>query len=73
MVRTGEKAKLLEAMQHAKKYLSPYIDSQSKEILRAAGLLAFRQNTQDEPYKVCNTPPYLPFFPANKYSLFTLL
>jgi hypothetical protein len=38
------------------KYLSPYIDSQSKEILRAAGLLAFRQNTQDEPYKSLYSP-----------------
>ena len=52
MVRTGSKAKYMEAMVHAKKYLTPYIDTQSTEIHRAAGLLAFPKNTKAEPYKV---------------------
>ena len=56
MVRTGQRDKLLEAMQHAKKYLSPHIESQSQEIHRAAGLLAFPKDTDTEPYKVCPIP-----------------
>lgn len=55
MVRTGNKAKYLEAMLHAKKYLTTYIDSQSAEIHRAAGLLAFPKDTKAEPYKVGRT------------------
>lgn len=52
MVRTGKSEKLVEAMQHAKKYLAPYMETKSKEIHRAAGLLAFPSNTETEPYKV---------------------
>jgi macrophage erythroblast attacher len=39
-------------MQHAKKYLSPHIETQYQEIHRAAGLLAFSEDTDAEPYKV---------------------
>jgi hypothetical protein len=74
MVRTGQKAKLLEAMQHAKRYLAPHIDSQPKEIHRAAGLLAFPKNTQAEPYKVCSEPSYILFngMVVDRSSLYTL-
>ncbi|KAL3489449.1 protein fyv10 [Aspergillus germanicus] len=51
MIRTGDKAKFIDAMTHAKKYLSPYIETQSTEIHRAAGLLAFPPDTKAEPYK----------------------
>lgn len=55
MVRTGQPTKMIEAMQHAKKYLSPYLETQSVEIHRAAGLLAFPRDTDAEPYKVYTT------------------
>ncbi|PWY85673.1 hypothetical protein BO94DRAFT_557097 [Aspergillus sclerotioniger CBS 115572] len=51
MVRTEHKEKLVDAMVHAKKYLAPYIETQSMEIHRAAGLLAFPPDTKAEPYK----------------------
>ncbi|CEL04318.1 Putative Protein fyv10 [Aspergillus calidoustus] len=54
MIRTGDKAKFIDAMAHAKKYLSPYIETQSTEIHRAAGMLAFPPDTKAEPYKVCS-------------------
>lgn len=52
MIRSGDKSKLVEAMVHAKKYLTPYAETQSTEIHRAAGLLAFPGDTKAEPYKV---------------------
>lgn len=54
MIRSGDKIKYMEAMVHAKKYLTPYMDSQSEEIHRAAGLLAFPKDTKAEPYRVCS-------------------
>lgn len=51
MIRTGDKKKLLEAMVHAKKYLTPYMETQSTEISHAAGLLAFPRDTKAEPYR----------------------
>ncbi|EEA24675.1 GID complex subunit containing RING finger motif protein [Talaromyces marneffei ATCC 18224] len=51
MVRTGQPTKMIEAMQHAKKYLSQHLETQSVEIHRAAGLLAFPRDTDAEPYK----------------------
>ncbi|KAL2823974.1 CTLH/CRA C-terminal to lish motif domain-containing protein [Aspergillus cavernicola] len=51
MVRTGDRTKFVDAMAHAKKYLTPYIETQSAEIHRAAGLLAFPPDTKAEPYK----------------------
>ncbi|KAH8434702.1 FYV10 family protein [Aspergillus melleus] len=51
MLRTGNKEKVVEAMMHAQKYLSSYIETQSAEIHRAAGLLAFPKDTKAEPYK----------------------
>ncbi|KAB8232161.1 FYV10 family protein [Aspergillus alliaceus] len=56
MVRTGDKGKLVEAMAHAKKFLAPYIETQSTDIHRAAGLLAFPWDTKAEPYKSMYAP-----------------
>ncbi|OQE18500.1 hypothetical protein PENFLA_c021G00809 [Penicillium flavigenum] len=51
MVRTQDKSKKIEAIIHAKKYLIPNHQSQNSEIMRAAGLLVFTQDTRAEPYK----------------------
>ncbi|KAL4883100.1 CTLH/CRA C-terminal to lish motif domain-containing protein [Aspergillus karnatakaensis] len=51
MIRAGNKIKLADALIHAKKYLSPYLETQSAEIHRAAGLLAFPPGTKAEPYE----------------------
>ncbi|KAI9830983.1 MAG: GID complex subunit containing RING finger motif [Phylliscum demangeonii] len=51
LVRTGERAKLLEATHHARKYLSPHRDSHAEWIHQAAGLLAFAPDTATEPYQ----------------------
>lgn len=56
MIRIGDKKKLIEAMLHAKKYLTPYMETQSTEISHAAGLLAFPRDTKAEPYRVCIGP-----------------
>lgn len=56
MLRAGDRSKYMEAMVHARKYLTPYLDSQSPEIHRAAGLLAFPKDTRAEPYKVSPLP-----------------
>ncbi|RAL08375.1 FYV10 family protein [Aspergillus homomorphus CBS 101889] len=51
LIRSGDKKKFVDAMMHAKKYLAPYKETQSTEIHRAAGLLAFPRDTKAEPYK----------------------
>ncbi|CAG8025244.1 unnamed protein product [Penicillium salamii] len=51
MVRTQDKSKKVEAIIHAKKYLVSNQQSQNTEIMRAAGLLVFTQDTRAEPYK----------------------
>ncbi|KAG2412670.1 hypothetical protein HFD88_010227 [Aspergillus terreus] len=56
MIRTGDKGKLVEARAHARKYLTPFIETQSAEIHRAAGLLAFPKDTKAEPYKSMYAP-----------------
>lgn len=66
MIRTGDKKKLLDAMLHAKKYLTPYMDTQATEIRRAAGLLAFPRDTKAEPYRVHTISPFVPVFSANQ-------
>lgn len=50
MLRNGSKT---EAREHAKKYLVPHNDTQSKLILHAAGLLVYPPDTIAEPYRVC--------------------
>lgn len=52
MVRSQDKSKKVEAIVHAKKYLVSNQQSQNTEIMRAAGLLVFTQDTRAEPYKV---------------------
>ncbi|PKY05369.1 protein fyv10 [Aspergillus campestris IBT 28561] len=56
IIRAGDRTKYVDAMNHAKKYLTPYIDTQSAEIHRAAGLLAFPRDTKAEPYKSLYAP-----------------
>ncbi|KAL4917922.1 CTLH/CRA C-terminal to lish motif domain-containing protein [Aspergillus aurantiobrunneus] len=51
MIRTRDRTKLVDAMAHAKRYLAPYDETQSADIHRAAGLLAFPPDTNAEPYK----------------------
>ncbi|KAL4942855.1 hypothetical protein BDV06DRAFT_221791 [Aspergillus oleicola] len=51
MIRKRDKTKFVDAMVHARKYLAPYTETQSAEIHRAAGLLAFPPDTKAEPYK----------------------
>ncbi|OJJ55311.1 hypothetical protein ASPSYDRAFT_61008 [Aspergillus sydowii CBS 593.65] len=51
MIRTRDRTKFVDAMAHARKYLAPYDETQSAEIHRAAGLLAFPPGTKAEPYK----------------------
>ncbi|KAJ5334283.1 hypothetical protein N7541_004118 [Penicillium brevicompactum] len=51
MVRTQDRLKKVEAIIHAKKYLVSNQQSQNTEIMRAAGLLVFTQDTRAEPYK----------------------
>ena len=55
MVRTQDKSKKIEAILHAKKYLISNYQAQNSDIMRAAGLLVFTQDTRAEPYKVSQT------------------
>ena len=55
MVRTQDKSKKIEAILHAKKYLISNYQAQNSDIMRAAGLLVFTQDTRAEPYKVSRT------------------
>jgi hypothetical protein len=79
MIRTGDRGKLIDAMAHAKRYLTPYTETQSKEIHRAAGLLAFPQDTKAEPYKVHTSnpcPQIRPLclkYPANRFLVDVLI
>ncbi|KAL2128132.1 hypothetical protein VTI74DRAFT_9624 [Chaetomium olivicolor] len=50
MMRTGSQAKMLEAISHAKKYITPFNDTFPVEVSNMAGLLAYRPDTQLEPY-----------------------
>lgn len=59
MIRTGDKRNFVDAMMHAKRYLTPYIETQSTEIHRAAGLLAFPPDTKADPYRVCTNSSIL--------------
>ncbi|KAJ5855695.1 uncharacterized protein N7529_009639 [Penicillium soppii] len=56
MVRTQDRFKKVEAIIHAKKYLVSNPQSQNMEIMRAAGLLVFTQDTRAEPYKSLFSP-----------------
>ncbi|KAJ5595793.1 hypothetical protein N7450_002251 [Penicillium hetheringtonii] len=51
LVRSQDQMKKIEAIAHAKKYLVTNQETQNKEIMRAAGMLVFTQDTRAEPYK----------------------
>jgi macrophage erythroblast attacher len=44
----------LEAITYARKYLSPWKTTENKRIGQAMGLLAYKSDTQCQPYKVSN-------------------
>ncbi|KAJ4304157.1 GID complex subunit containing RING finger motif [Collariella sp. IMI 366227] len=50
MMRTGSQTKMLEAINHARKYITPFNDTFPVEVSNMAGLLAYRPTTQLEPY-----------------------
>lgn len=52
LVRSQDQTKKIEAIAHAKKYLVTNQETQNKEIMRAAGMLVFTQDTRAEPYQV---------------------
>lgn len=62
---------VLEARQHAQKYIAGNTDAHSREIYQASGLLAYSPNTEIEPYKV-RTPPPLPVPGFKQFSLFII-
>ena len=51
-IELRRKGQLLEARQHAQKFIAAGTDTNSAEIHRAAGLLAYPPDTPVEPYKV---------------------
>jgi len=50
MMRTGSQAKMVEAINHARKYITPFNDTYPIEVSHMAGLLAYRSDTTLEPY-----------------------
>ncbi len=50
MMRTGSQTKMLEAITHAKKHITPFNDTFPVEVSNMAGLLAYRPDTELEPY-----------------------
>ncbi|KAK4043513.1 CTLH/CRA C-terminal to lish motif domain-containing protein [Parachaetomium inaequale] len=50
MMRTGSQTKMLEAINHAKKHITPFNDIYPVEVSNMAGLLAYRPDTVLEPY-----------------------
>ncbi|KAI2788311.1 Protein fyv10 [Penicillium oxalicum] len=56
LVRTEDPMKKIEAINHARKYLVPNSEPDSKQIERAAGMLVFAQDTRAEPYKTFFSP-----------------
>ncbi|KAK3901050.1 CTLH/CRA C-terminal to lish motif domain-containing protein [Staphylotrichum tortipilum] len=50
MMRTGSQPKMLEAIAHAKKHITPFNDTFPVEVSNMAGLLAYRPDTPLEPY-----------------------
>lgn len=56
MTRTMSTSKMLEAIAHAKKYISPCNDTYPLEVESIAGLLAFPPDTTIEPYASLYSP-----------------
>lgn len=52
MVRTKDINKKVEAITHARKYLTLNAESQKDEVNQVAGLLVFTQDSRSEKYKV---------------------
>lgn len=52
LVRTQDQAKLVESINHAKKFLLPYRASYPREVQQACGLLAFPPGTRAPAYTV---------------------
>lgn len=52
MVRTKDLSKKVEAISHARKYLTLNPESQKDEVNQVAGLLVFTQDSRSEKYKV---------------------
>ncbi|KAK4123096.1 hypothetical protein N657DRAFT_597383 [Parathielavia appendiculata] len=50
MMRIGSTSKMLEAISHAKKHITPFNDTYPDEVSNMAGLLAYRPDTTLEPY-----------------------
>ncbi|KAL2201025.1 CTLH/CRA C-terminal to lish motif domain-containing protein [Corynascus similis CBS 632.67] len=50
MMRTGSHTKMIEAISHAKKYITPFNETYPVEVSHMAGLLAYRPDTSIEPY-----------------------
>ncbi len=50
MVRTCTPTKMVDAINHAKKYIVPFNDTYPVEVAQMAGLLAYRPDTDLEPY-----------------------
>lgn len=50
MMRTALQPKMIEAINHARKYISPFIDTYPTEVSNMFGLLAYRPDTKLEPY-----------------------
>lgn len=51
-IELRREGRLLEARQHAQKYIAPHTETHSAEIYTAASMLAFPPDTQAEPYRV---------------------
>lgn len=58
-IELRRKGRLLEARQHAQKFISPSIENNNPEVHRAAGLLAYSPQTRAEPYRVRAQMPLL--------------
>ncbi|KAL2156403.1 hypothetical protein VTH82DRAFT_1148 [Thermothelomyces myriococcoides] len=50
MMRTGSQSRMVDAINHAKKYITPFSDTYPSEVSHMAGLLAYRPDTKIEPY-----------------------
>ncbi|KAK4146302.1 CTLH/CRA C-terminal to lish motif domain-containing protein [Dichotomopilus funicola] len=60
MMRTGSHNKMLEAINHARKYITPFNDTYPVDVSNMAGLLAYRPNTNMEPYASLYSPSRWP-------------
>jgi macrophage erythroblast attacher len=52
LIRTQDQKKMVEAINHAKKYLTPSKDAYPKEVQQVAGLLAFPPGIRPSVYDV---------------------